>query len=142
MEFSGRQIFMFYIIRRSPFDDFDFQDQNYLISKNNFREIFIDRKTIQVPLGGLELSTHAINTQNLLNSINDRKPFVTIVFLNCCRTYHLHHQELQKDTRGEPNPSLHGLKPMPAEVRTLIAFACAPGTTTDDGNNDEKKWIF
>ncbi|UJR18259.1 hypothetical protein I4U23_005162 [Adineta vaga] len=115
------------------------EDQNYLIPMNNFKEEF---ETI-VELSGSDLKKYSINAQNLLNNIDDREPFLIMFFLDCCRTYHLRHTELQRNIREYPNNnSLHGLQSMPAKVGSLIAFACAPGTTADDGNNQDKNGLF
>ena len=52
---------------------------------------------------------------------------MTIFLLDCCRTYHL--------PKSDANPRANdpsGLTAMVANVGSLIAFACAPGTIADD----------
>ncbi|UJR24477.1 hypothetical protein I4U23_005852, partial [Adineta vaga] len=115
------------------------EDQNYLIPINNFKE----ENETKVELSGSDLKKYSINAQNLLNNIDDREPFLIMFFLDCWRTYHLRHMELQRNTREySNNNSLHGLQSMPIKVGSLIAFACAPGTTADEGNNQEKNGLF
>ncbi|CAF1350590.1 unnamed protein product [Adineta ricciae] len=58
---------------------------------------------------------------------------------DCCRIYPLPEK---KNSRGDSINPLYGLKSMPAKVGSLIAFACAPGTTADDGSNGEKNGLF
>ncbi|CAF4938367.1 unnamed protein product, partial [Rotaria sp. Silwood1] len=53
------------------------EDQNYLIPS--------DTPT----LSGADLNTSAINAQDILKNLSDRKPYVTIFLLDCCRNYHL-----------------------------------------------------
>ncbi|CAF1519271.1 unnamed protein product [Adineta ricciae] len=96
------------------------EDQNYLIPIDNYIEKTKDGVKSKCSLSGPELGTRAINAQNLLNNISDRYPFVTI----------------------EQSNRPHGLKPMHAKAGSLVAFACAPGTTADDGNNGEKNGLF
>ncbi|UJR17084.1 hypothetical protein I4U23_003981 [Adineta vaga] len=118
------------------------EDQNYLIPADNFIEKNQNNMKVRLPLSGPELGTHAINVQNLLNSINDRTPFLIMFILDCCRTYHLRNPELQKLMRSSLIHHSQGLKAMPAHVGSLIAFACAPGTAADDGQNEEKNGLF
>ncbi|CAF1500108.1 unnamed protein product, partial [Adineta steineri] len=117
-------------------------DQNYLIPSDNFKEEIRDNVTEKVKLSGSDLKKRAINVQNLLNDINDQDPFVTMFFLDCCRTYHLRHLKPQQNSRGEQINHSQGLRPMPAKVGSLIAFACAPGTVSDDGKAGETNGLF
>ncbi|CAF1210667.1 unnamed protein product [Didymodactylos carnosus] len=116
-------------------------DQNYLIPMDNYIEELKDGTTRKVPLSGPELFSHAIHAQTFLNSINDRKPLLTLFFLDCSRRYPLHN-ELQKNTKSESINYPHGLKPIHPKVGTLIAFACAPRIVADNGNNGEKNGLF
>ncbi|CAF3889685.1 unnamed protein product [Adineta steineri] len=117
-------------------------DQNYLIPSDNFKEEIRGNVTEKVKLSGSDLKKRAINVQNLLNDINDQDPFVTMFFLDCCRTYHLRHSKPQQNSRSEQINHSQGLRPMPAKVGSLIAFACAPGTVADDGKAGETNGLF
>ncbi len=82
---------------------------------------------------GADLNSSAIKAQEILNDLTDRKPFVTIFLLDCCRTYHQRNPYL--DARS-PNPShceSDDFKPM-HKAGSLIAFACAPGTIAIEGH--------
>ncbi|CAF1437822.1 unnamed protein product [Adineta ricciae] len=112
------------------------ENQNYLIPSDNFNED-------QGDLCGSDLAKYAIHAQSFLNKIENREPFVTLFFLDCCRTYHLRNENLTKSTRGTLLERSHGLKAMDSQkAGTLIAFACAPGTTADDGNNEEENGLY
>ncbi|CAF4181092.1 unnamed protein product, partial [Rotaria sordida] len=96
------------------------EDQNYLIPKDS------------PTLNGAALNKSAINAQDILDTLSDRNPYVTIFLLDCCRKYHLRNPEV--DAR-DPDPSGSksvGLKPM-HKAGSLIAFACAPGTIAIEG---------
>ncbi len=80
-------------------------------------------------LGGINIKRRAINAQDVLNTITNRNPYVCIFLLDCCRTYHLRNQELLRGSNSEAR----GLRPMYGTAGSLIAFACAPGTTASDG---------
>ncbi|CAF4138442.1 unnamed protein product [Adineta steineri] len=118
------------------------EDKNYLIPSDNFKEELKDNIIEKVKLSGADLKQRAINVQNLLNDINDQDPFVTMFFLDCCRTYHLRDSKPQQNSRGEQINHSQGLRPMPAKVGSLIAFACAPGTVADDGEAEETNGLF
>ncbi|UJR24686.1 hypothetical protein I4U23_006059 [Adineta vaga] len=118
------------------------EEQNYLISVDNFREQKKNGVIENVALSGSDLKRLAINAQDLLNEINDKKPFVTMFFLDCCRTYPLRNVESQQNARGEQINYPQGLKPMIVNAGSLIAFACPPGTVADDGNNKEQHGLF
>ncbi|CAF1596056.1 unnamed protein product [Rotaria sp. Silwood1] len=96
------------------------EDQNYLIPS--------DTPT----LSGADLNTSAINAQDILNNLSNRKPYVTIFLLDCCRKYHLRNPTV--DARGTDlnNQKAVGLKAM-HKAGSLIAFACAPGTIAIEG---------
>ena len=72
----------------------------------------------------------AVNAQEVLNRIGARDPFVSIIFLDCCRDYLLRNQGL----RGAEEP--RGLKTMSMKTRggSVIGFACDPGKTASDGS--------
>ncbi|CAF1071090.1 unnamed protein product [Adineta steineri] len=118
------------------------EDKNYLIPSDNFKEEIKDNIIEKVKLSGSDLKNYAINAQDLFNNINDRDPFVTMFFLDCCRTYDLRDQQLQQNGRGEQINHPQGLKPMPVKVGSLIVFACAPGTVADDGEAGETNGLF
>ncbi|CAF1275226.1 unnamed protein product [Rotaria sordida] len=104
------------------------EDQNYLIPR--------DTPT----LNGADLNKSAINAQDILNTLSDRKPYVTIFLLDCCRKYHLRNPE--GDAR---DPDASGSKPVGLKAMhkagSLIAFACAPGTLAIEGKG-EKNGLF
>ncbi|CAF4129109.1 unnamed protein product, partial [Adineta steineri] len=118
------------------------EDQNYLIPSDNFKEEIKSDVMEKVELSGSDLRKCAINAQDFLNVINDQDPFVTMFFLDCCRTYHLRDSKPQQNSRGEQINHSQGLKSMPVKVGSLIAFACAPGTVADDGEAEETNGLF
>ena len=81
---------------------------------------------------GSDLRRNALNAQDLLHHLNDRKPFAIIFLLDCCRTYHLRNPHLNARSENASYSAPNGLKPM-HEAGSLIAFACAPGTIAQDG---------
>ncbi len=115
-----------------------------MIPSDNVREVTENNVTEKVKISGPELKTCAINAQDVLNNINKSKPFVTIFFLDCCRTYHLRNVELI--TRGhsetESNTDSQGLKLMPVDFGSLIIYACAPGTVAYDGKENDTNGLF
>ncbi|CAF0749886.1 unnamed protein product [Adineta ricciae] len=116
------------------------EDQIYLIPIDDFKENVSERSTtIQSPLNGSDLSKYAINVQNILNEIDDCHPFVNLIFLDCCRTHPL---PQSSGYRGKASNHLYEFKPIPVTVGSLIAFACAPGTTADEGKNGNKYGLF
>ncbi|CAF1515724.1 unnamed protein product [Adineta ricciae] len=115
------------------------EDHNYLIPIDNFKEENHDL----IELSGTDLKRRAINAQRFLNDLDDRDPFTVLFFLDCCRTYHLRQEESERNSsRNAFSTQIHGLKPMSVKAGSLIAFACAPGTTADDGNQREKNGLF
>lgn len=80
------------------------------------------------------LRDRAINAQNELIELGDQKPFVTILLLDCCRTYDFHDPELNGVLSNT------GLAQMMGD-RALIAFACAPGTIAID-EKEERNGLF
>ena len=65
-----------------------FKDQNYLIPSD---DDYIE---------GENMKDLAFNVQDILNRITEKKPFVTILLLDCCREYHLRHHDLKDAGRG------------------------------------------
>ncbi|CAF1270071.1 unnamed protein product [Adineta steineri] len=118
------------------------ENQNYLIPSDNYKEETKDNIVEKIELSGSDLKKYAINAQDFLNVINDRDPFVTMFFLDCCRTYHLRDSKPQQNSKGEPINHPQGLIPMPVKVGSLIAFACAPGTVADDEEAEETNGLF
>ncbi|CAF3719483.1 unnamed protein product [Rotaria sp. Silwood1] len=100
------------------------EDQNYLIPKD-------------IPtLNGVALNKSAINAQDILDTLSNRNPYVTIFLLDCCRVYHLRNPEVDARGTDASNPKSAGLKAM-YKASSLIAFACAPGTIAIDGRGEE-----
>ncbi|CAF0820235.1 unnamed protein product [Adineta steineri] len=118
------------------------KDNNYLIPSDNYKEEIKDNIVKKVKLSGSDLKIYAINAQEVHNNIHDRHPFVTMLFLDCCRTYDLPDQQLQQSGRGEPIKHQEGLTPMSVKAGSLIVFACAPGTVANDGKEGEKNGLF
>ncbi|CAF3753952.1 unnamed protein product [Rotaria sp. Silwood1] len=104
------------------------KDQNYLI--------FTDTPN----LDGAALNKSAINAQNILDTLSDRNPYVTIFLLDCCRKYHLRNPQVNARDPGASEPKSIGLKAM-HKAGTLIAFACAPGTIAIEGKG-ERNGLF
>ncbi|CAF1238453.1 unnamed protein product [Adineta ricciae] len=111
------------------------ENRNYLIPIDNSNEN-------NAPLSGSDLRGCAIDAQNILDEINDRHPFAALFFLDCCRTYVLRKESFRGSRSRDLPQRSHGLISMPANVGSLIAFACAPGTTADDGRNGEAHGLF
>ncbi len=101
-----------------------------------------DGVTTRIKISGSELKNHGINAQDVLTNINKKKPFVTIFFLDCCRTYHLRNDELT--TRSDSGEGIHpqGFRTMSVGFGSLIVYACAPGTVASDGKKGEKNGLF
>ncbi|CAF4089199.1 unnamed protein product [Adineta steineri] len=118
------------------------EDQNYLIPSNDFKEEIKSDVIEKVKLSGSDFKIYAINAQEVHNKIYDRNPFVTMFFLDCCRTYHLPDKQSQPNARGEPINHPQGLKPMSPKAGSLIVFACAPGTVAYDGEAEETNGLF
>ncbi|CAF4092259.1 unnamed protein product, partial [Rotaria sordida] len=104
------------------------EDQNYLIPRDT------------LTLNGADLNKSAINAQHILNTISDRKPYVTIFLLDCCRKYHLRNPEVDARDPDASGSKPVGLKAM-HKAGSLIAFACAPGTIAIEGKG-EKNGLF
>ncbi|CAF4570078.1 unnamed protein product [Rotaria sp. Silwood2] len=84
------------------------------------------------------LKRKAVNAQDILNTLSDRKPYVTIFLLDCCREYILRNSDLNRGgfNSNTSNSKSTGLAAM-HKAGALIAFACAPGTLVDDGPKDK-----
>ncbi|CAF4064524.1 unnamed protein product, partial [Rotaria magnacalcarata] len=82
-------------------------------------------------VSGIDLNEKAINAQRFLDDLSDRKPFVTIFLLDCCRTSY--HTTFQVDVQNAKTDEskLAGFKEMQG-AGALIAFACAPGIPAID----------
>ncbi|CAF3891943.1 unnamed protein product [Rotaria sp. Silwood1] len=96
------------------------QDQNYLIPSD-------------IPnSNGTALRKSAINAQDILDTLSDCDPYVTIFLLDCCRNYQLRNLEADARNLERNDPKSVGLKAM-HKAGSLIAFACAPGTIAIEG---------
>ncbi|CAF2944235.1 unnamed protein product [Rotaria sp. Silwood2] len=104
------------------------EDQNYLIL------------TDTPNLDGAALNKSAINAQNILDTLSDRNPYVTIFLLDCCRKYHLRNPQVNARDPDASEPKSIGLKAM-QKAGSLIAFACAPGTIAIEGKG-ERNGLF
>jgi hypothetical protein len=114
-----------------------------LIPADNFkRKKNKDDVKVEIALSGPDLKDYAINVQDLLNAITNRNPFVTIFLLDCCRPYHLHNKDLITPEESEEDNQPQGLKKMSAKDGSLIAFACKPESTVDDGEKGETNSLF
>ena len=91
-------------------------------------------------MNATDLNKNAINAQDILNSLSDRQPYVTIFLLDCCRNYHLRDSNIDKRGPDGSDPKSVGLKAM-HKAGSLIAFACAPGTVATE-NKGERNGLF
>ncbi len=67
---------------------------------------------------GENIKYYAFNVQDILNRITEKKPFVTILLLDCCREYHLRHRDLRDVGRGLPG----GEHPKGLKVRRTSVY--------------------
>ncbi|CAF2937285.1 unnamed protein product [Rotaria sp. Silwood2] len=102
------------------------EDQNYLMPKD-----FPDMNITDSKKKAEFLKKNAINAQDILNILSNRKPYVIIFLLDCCRQYFLRNFDLDKRALHANDSQSKGLTAM-HKAGSLIAFACAPGTLVDD----------
>ncbi len=98
---------------------------------------------IPVNNGGIDSSNlrdRAINIQEELIELNSRKPFVTILLLDCCRTYDFYNPDLNTVALNANTSKSVGLAPI-CEAGSLVAFACAPRTIADE-EKEERNGLF
>ncbi|CAM4837588.1 unnamed protein product [Rotaria magnacalcarata] len=86
------------------------------------------------------LKKNAINAQDILNKLSDRKPYVIIFLLDCCRQYFLRNTDLNARALNANESRSVGLTPM-HKAGSLVAFACTPGTLVDD-KPEEQNSLF
>ncbi|CAF3465241.1 unnamed protein product, partial [Rotaria sp. Silwood2] len=112
------------------------EDQNYLMPKDFPKFPEINEADLKEIAGILKMK--AVNAQDILNTLSDRKPYVTIFLLDCCREYILRNPDLNRDgfNSNTSNSKSTGLAAM-HKAGALIAFACAPGTFVDDKPKDK-----
>ncbi|CAF0970806.1 unnamed protein product [Adineta steineri] len=103
------------------------EEQNYLVPCDDDR---IRNST--------DLRYRAVNAQRALQLMFDKDPFVIVYLLDCCRTYWL--PSLTRSRAMEI--SSRGMAPMSATGGSLIAFACAPGTTAVDVSSNGRNGLF
>ncbi len=113
-----------------------------MIPADNVKEEIKDGVKVKIGLSGPDLKNYAFNAQDLLDNINDRNPFVTIFFLDCCRTYHLRSKYLRTRSELEEDNQQPVFRSMYAKAGSLIAFACAPGTKALDGEEGQTNGLF
>lgn len=102
-------------------------DQNYLMPCDDDR--------IEGPS---HLEDRATNAQRALELMSAKSPFVILYILDCCRTYWL-----PKLARNRAiDDSSKGMAPMSPIAGSLIAFACAPGTTASDTAPNGRNGLF
>ncbi len=75
-----------------------------------------------------------INAQDFVKRLSDRKPYVVVFFLDCCRNY-----TSPSMARGQ---TTSGLAKMSAPAGSMIGFACAPGKTARDISSNGRNGIF
>jgi uncharacterized caspase-like protein len=102
------------------------EDQNYLIPCDNDR--------IENPI---DYRYRATNAQHILESMADKKPFVIIYLLDCCREYCL-----PSMARNRGINLSRGMAPMSAVAGSLVAFACAPGKIAGDKALNGRNGVF
>jgi uncharacterized caspase-like protein len=106
-------------------------DQNYLLPIDTNR---ITKKE--------HLKDRAINAQSTLNLMSAMEPYAIVFILDCCRDYCIKNEALRgAGTRGGSLPQT-GLANMSAPAGSLVAFACAPGETTEDVASNGLNGLF
>jgi uncharacterized caspase-like protein len=106
-------------------------DQNYLMPIDTNR---ITKKE--------HLKDRAIHAQSTLNLMSAMEPYAIVFLLDCCRDYCIENEALRGSrTRGGAPPH-SGLANMSAPAGSLVAFACAPGDTTDDVASNGRNGLF
>ncbi|CAF1270018.1 unnamed protein product [Adineta steineri] len=103
------------------------EDQNYLMPCDDDRII-----------NPTDVRYRAVNAQRTLGLMSDKKPFVIVYLLDCCRTYLL--PSLARSRGMDISP--RGMAPMSATGGSLIAFACAPGTMAADVASNGRNGLF
>ncbi|CAF4894224.1 unnamed protein product, partial [Rotaria socialis] len=111
------------------------EDQNYLLPKD-----FPDMDAADKKKKAEFLKKNAINAQDILNTLSDRKPYVVIFLLDCCRQYFLRNTDLNRGALNANEYQSVGLTAM-HKAGSLVAFACAPGALVDD-KPEEKNSLF
>ncbi|CAF4082834.1 unnamed protein product [Rotaria magnacalcarata] len=111
------------------------EDQNYLLPKD-----FPDMEAADEKKKAEFLKKNAINAQDILNILSDRKPYVIIFLLDCCRQYFLRNTDLNTRALNANESRSAGLTAM-HKAGSLVAFACAPGTLVDD-KPEEQNSLF
>jgi uncharacterized caspase-like protein len=106
-------------------------DQNYLMPIDTNR---ITKKE--------HLKDRAINAQSTLNTMSAMEPYAIIFLLDCCRDYCIENEALRSARTRGGAPLNSGLAPMRAPAGSLVAFACAPGDTTDDVAENDRNGLF
>ncbi|CAF2107403.1 unnamed protein product [Rotaria magnacalcarata] len=103
------------------------EDINYLIPCDNDRIVSMS-----------DFQYRATNVKRMMDVMSDKKPFVIIYLLDCCRTYSSPHMSRSKGTGS----AAAGLACMAPNAGMLIAFACAPGTVATDEAPNGKNGMF
>ncbi|CAF4627127.1 unnamed protein product [Rotaria socialis] len=111
------------------------EDQNYLLPKD-----FPDMDAADEKKKAAFLKKNAINAQDILNTLSDRKPYVIIFLLDCGRQYFLRNTDLNRGALNTNEYQSVGLTAM-HKAGSLVAFACAPGALVDD-KPEEKNSLF
>ncbi|CAF4222319.1 unnamed protein product [Rotaria magnacalcarata] len=102
------------------------EDQNYLLPKD-----FPNMEAADEKKKAEFLKKNAINAQDLLNKLSDRKPYVIIFLLDCSRQHFLRNIDLNKHALNANESRSVGLTAM-HKADSLVAFSCAPGALVDD----------
>ncbi|CAF2050328.1 unnamed protein product [Rotaria magnacalcarata] len=111
------------------------EDQNYLLPKD-----FPDMDAADAKEKAEFLNKNAINVQDILNKLSDRKPYVIILLLDCSRQHFLRNIDLNKralnanESRSVELTTMH-------KADSLVAFSCAPGALVDD-RSEEQNSLF
>ncbi|CAF4148483.1 unnamed protein product [Rotaria socialis] len=111
------------------------EDQNYLLPKDfPDMEAADEKKKVEF------LKKNAINAQDILNILSDRKPYAIIFLLDCSRQHFLRNIDLNKCGLNANESRSVGLTAM-HKAGSLVAFACAPGALVDD-RSEEQNSLF
>ncbi|CAF1479150.1 unnamed protein product [Rotaria magnacalcarata] len=111
------------------------EDQNYLLPKG-----FPDMEAADEKKKAEFLKKNAINAQDILNILSDRKPYAIIFLLDCSRQHFLRNIDLNKRALNANESRSVGLTAM-HKADSLVAFSCAPGALVDD-RSEEQNSLF
>ncbi|EOD16227.1 hypothetical protein EMIHUDRAFT_119073 [Emiliania huxleyi CCMP1516] len=87
-----------------------------------------------VPKEDRNLEHMAQRVDAVLDGMQQKKPFLSVLLLDCCR-------DIREMSRSATRSGAHvGLMEMKAPKGSIIGFACAPDKTADDGTGRNGVW--